>query len=60
MADDQRVFYARVALPNVPGLMRPGMRGEGKISVGWRPIGFVLLRRPLMWAYSKLWDWIGW
>jgi RND family efflux transporter MFP subunit len=60
MADDRRVFYARVALPNAPGVMRPGMRGEGKIFVGWRPIGFVLLRRPLMWAYSRLWDWIGW
>lgn len=60
MADDQRVFYARVALPNTPGVMRPGMRGEGKISVGWRPIGFVFLRRPLMWVYSKLWYWIGW
>ena len=60
VVQDERVFYARVALPNSDGLLRPGMQGEGKIFAGWRPIGFVLLRRPVMWLYSKLWNWIGW
>jgi RND family efflux transporter MFP subunit len=60
MDQDQRMFYARVASANAEGLMRPGMQGRGKISVGWRPVGFVLLRRPIMWCYSKLWSWVGW
>jgi RND family efflux transporter MFP subunit len=57
---DQRVFYARVNVPNGDGLMRPGMQGRGKVSVGWRPVGFVLLRRPMIWLYSQLWSWLGW
>lgn len=60
LVQDERLFYARVAVPNSEGLMRPGMQGESKISVGARPIGFVMLRRPVMWFYSKLWNWIGW
>ncbi|HXX02627.1 MAG TPA: efflux RND transporter periplasmic adaptor subunit [Candidatus Acidoferrales bacterium] len=57
---DERVFYARVNVPNTDGLMRPGMQGRGKVSVGWRPVGVVFLRRPVMWIYSQLWSWLGW
>jgi RND family efflux transporter MFP subunit len=60
MEQDQRVFYARVHIPNGGGLIRSGMQGRGKVSVGWRPIGFVFLRTPAMWIYSKLWSWMGW
>jgi RND family efflux transporter MFP subunit len=57
---DERFFYARVDVPNPDGRLRPGMQGRGKISVGWRPIGYVLFRSPFMWFYSKLWSWFGW
>ena len=57
---DARFFYARVDVPNPDGRLRPGMQGRGKISVGWRPIGYVLFRSPFMWFYSKLWSWFGW
>ena len=57
---DKRVFYARVAVPNEDGLMRPGMQGRGKISTGWRPAGFVLFRGTAMWIWSKIWTWFGW
>lgn len=60
MEQEQRVFYARVHVPNDEELIRPGMQGRGKISVGWRPVGFVFLRGPAMWLYSKLWSWMGW
>jgi RND family efflux transporter MFP subunit len=59
LEQDQQMFYARVAVPNGDGLMRPGMQGRGKVFVGWRPVGYVLLRRPAMWAYSKWWAWTG-
>jgi len=54
------VFYSRVALINADGAIRAGMEGRGKIRVGWRPAGYVLFRGPLLWAYSKLWYWLGW
>jgi len=58
--EDARAFYARVSVSNKDNLMRPGMQGRGKISVGWHPVGFVFLRRPAMWLYSRVWSWMGW
>jgi RND family efflux transporter MFP subunit len=60
VVNDQRVFYARVVVPNADGLIRDGMHGRGKVSVRWRPAGYVLFRRPALWIYSKLWSWFGW
>ncbi|HET7207608.1 MAG TPA: efflux RND transporter periplasmic adaptor subunit [Terriglobales bacterium] len=57
---DQRVFYARISVPNPDGELLAGMQGRGKVSTGWRPTGVVLFRRMAMWAWSKLWDWFGW
>ena len=57
---DDRVFFARVSVPNPSGEIRPGMQGRGKIWTGWHPAGYVLLRRPLAWIWSKLWSWFGW
>jgi len=59
-AGDERVFYARVEVPNPGNLMRAGMRGRAKLAVGWRPVGYVLFRRPFMWVYARLWSWFGW
>jgi RND family efflux transporter MFP subunit len=56
---DHRVYFARVTVPNPDGQMRPGMQGRGKINSGWRPLGYVLLRRPAMWIWSLLWNWFG-
>jgi RND family efflux transporter MFP subunit len=57
---DQRVFIARVNVPNQDGTIRPGMQGHGKISVGWQPAGYVLFRGFAMWLWGKLWWWFGW
>ena len=57
---DRRVFLARVEVPNDDRAIRAGMQGRGKIWAGWRPAGYVLFRRPVMWIYSKLWNWFGW
>jgi RND family efflux transporter MFP subunit len=54
------IFYSRVALSNPDGTIRAGMEGRGKIRISWRPAGYVLFRGPLLWAYSKLWYWLGW
>ncbi|MGH9509137.1 MAG: efflux RND transporter periplasmic adaptor subunit [Terriglobales bacterium] len=57
---EERRFYARVDVSNPQGVIRPGMEGRGKVFVGWRQSGYVLLRRPAMWVWSKLWSWVGW
>jgi RND family efflux transporter MFP subunit len=57
---ESRVFFARVLVPNSDGLIRTGMEGRGKVSVGWHPAGYVLFRRPVIWVYSRLWTWFGW
>jgi RND family efflux transporter MFP subunit len=58
--ENQRVFFARVLVPNAQGLIRAGMKGRGKVSAGWHAAGYVLFRRPAMWTYSKIWSWFGW
>lgn len=57
---EQHVFFARVSIPNSDGAIRTGMEGRGKVRVGWRPAGYVLLRGPMLWVYTKLWSWFGW
>ncbi len=57
---ERRVFFARVAVPNPEGMIRAGMQGHGKVSVGWRPAGYVLFRGTAGWLYSKFWSWFGW
>jgi multidrug efflux system membrane fusion protein len=60
VAGDERVFMARVDVPNDDGVIRAGMQGNGKISTGWRSAGYVMFRGIGMWAWSKLWNWFGW
>jgi len=54
-----RFYFARVTVPNPEGNMRPGMQGRAKVNTGWRPLGYVLLRRPAMWIWTLLWNWFG-
>ncbi len=57
---EHRVFAARVSLANEDGAIRPGMQGQGKVSVGWHPAGYVVFRGTAMWIWGKLWSWFGW
>jgi RND family efflux transporter MFP subunit len=60
LVGDDRFFYARIQVPNPENVIRAGMAGRAKVAVGWHPVGYVLLRRPAMWLYSKLWSWFAW
>jgi len=60
LESDQKVYYARILLSDHDSVIRAGMHGRGKVMAGWRPVGYVLFRRPAMWVYSKLWSWFGW
>ena len=57
---DTRVFFARVSVANSDGVIRSGMEGRAKISTGWRMSGYVLFRKPVIWLYSRIWNWFGW
>ena len=57
---DQTFYFARVSVLNRDGVIRPGMKGLSKLSVGWRPAGYVLFRGVAMWTWSTLWKWFGW
>ena len=47
--DGERTFSVKVPVPNADAALHAGMSGKGKISVGWRPAGYVLLRQPALW-----------
>jgi RND family efflux transporter MFP subunit len=60
VGDGERTFIVEVPLSNLDANLRSGMVGRGKISLGWRPAGYVLLRKPALWMWQTLWNWIGW
>lgn len=57
---EHRVYFARVDVPNEEGVIRPGMTGRAKVSVGWRLAGYALFRHTAMWIWEKLWSLAGW
>jgi RND family efflux transporter MFP subunit len=58
--DGERTFSVEVLVPNGDAALHAGMSGKGKISIGYRPAGYVLLRGPALWFWQTLWNWIGW
>lgn len=54
------VFFARIGIPNPDGAIRAGMEGRGKVRIGWYPSAYVFFRRPFLWLYAKIWNWVGW
>jgi RND family efflux transporter MFP subunit len=58
--DGERTFNVEVPLSNADATLRAGMTGHGKVSLGWHAAGYVLLRRPSLWIWQTLWNWIGW
>lgn len=60
VSDGNRVFYARIFLDNQSAELRTGMEGHAKIFDGYHCAGYVFLRRPALWVWGTLWNWIGW
>jgi multidrug efflux pump subunit AcrA (membrane-fusion protein) len=56
---ERRVFLAKLDVANDDGLLRSGMQGWGKISVGWHPAGYVFFRDEGIWFWSKVWSMFG-
>ena len=51
----QRFMIAEVALLNTDGILKTGMLGTGKISVGTRRVVTALFRKPVRYIWTKIW-----
>lgn len=51
--NDQSVFIADVKLTNAHGQLKPGMKGQAKVSTSWAPLGWNLFHRP--WESVRYW-----
>ncbi len=58
--DGDRNFTVEVPVSNADASLLAGMTGHAKVSLGWHAAGYVLLRRPALWIWQTLWNWIGW
>lgn len=54
--EDDNVFIAEAEMDNRDRLLRPGMRGQAKVSTGPQPLGWNLFHKPVAWLVG----WLGW
>lgn len=54
--EDDNVFVAEAEIDNSDRLLRPGMRGQAKVSTGKQPLGWNLFHKPVAWLVG----WLGW
>ena len=52
---EERFLIAEVSIPNPDGLLKTGMLGTGKVSVGTRSVFTALFRRPARYLWNKIW-----
>ena len=56
LKDHENVFIAEAELSNADQLLRPGMKGDAKISTGSRALGWNLFHKPV----AHITGWLGW
>jgi RND family efflux transporter MFP subunit len=63
--EGEQYFVVRADFDNPDLAARDGMVGRAKIlagggwfSSGWYPLGYVLFRTPVRWAWEKAWSWL--
>ncbi len=56
LRDNQSVFVGEMRLSNIDSLLRPGMKGQARISAPWRALGWILFHRP----FEALRGFTGW
>ncbi|GLQ89297.1 HlyD family efflux transporter periplasmic adaptor subunit [Dyella flagellata] len=55
--DGKNVYRVEAQLQRESSLLLPGMEGVGKVSVGRRKLGWVLLHSLFDWLRLSLWNW---
>jgi len=59
-ADGRNYFEVEAALEDGLPQLRPGLSGVGKVSTGWRPIGWLLAHRAVDWLRLAWWKVTPW
>jgi multidrug efflux pump subunit AcrA (membrane-fusion protein) len=52
---EERFVIAESRIENPEALLKPGMLGKAKVSIGRRSLATALFRRPVRYAWLKLW-----
>ena len=52
---DERFVIAESRVANDDGLLKTGMVGRAKVSVGRRSVAYAVFRKPVSWIWAKLW-----
>ncbi|MCA9129691.1 MAG: HlyD family efflux transporter periplasmic adaptor subunit [Planctomycetales bacterium] len=56
LKDQNNVFIAEIACPNPHGKLKPGMRGQTRVSTELKPLVWIWLHK----GYAKSLSWLGW
>jgi RND family efflux transporter MFP subunit len=51
----ERFVIAESRVENPDGLLKPGMLGKAKVSIGRHSLAAAIFRKPLRWVWLKLW-----
>jgi RND family efflux transporter MFP subunit len=52
---EERFVIAESRVPNDGALLKTGMVGRAKVSVGRRSVAYAFFRKPARWIWTKLW-----
>jgi RND family efflux transporter MFP subunit len=56
--DDAGIYRIEAQIDNPELLLKSGMVGKAKVEIGYRSIGYVLLRKPFRFLWKKFWVWL--
>ncbi|MCA9061819.1 MAG: HlyD family efflux transporter periplasmic adaptor subunit [Planctomycetaceae bacterium] len=56
LRENENIFVAEAEIENTDGVMRPGMKGDAKISTRRRPLGWNLFHKPVAYLMGRM----GW
>jgi biotin carboxyl carrier protein len=59
VVDERNVFEVEGRVVGAASDLRPGLKGVAKVSVGWRPVGWIVFHRLFDFLRLHLWAWGG-
>jgi RND family efflux transporter MFP subunit len=59
-SDGRNYFRIEASLDTTPELLRPGMRGVGKVDIGTRKLVWIWTHRLTDWFRLWSWSWLSW
>ncbi len=56
--NETSIYRIEAQIDNTDQFLKSGMVGKAKIEVGYRSIGYVILRKPVRFLWKKFWVWL--